>query len=57
MNDTEKQFLDELNSLLKKYKADISIDEYINGYPEISIYGYNDGKEIKITRKFFDGEE
>jgi hypothetical protein len=56
MNDTEKQFLEELTTLLKKYNADISIEEHINGYPEISIYGNKDGEYFIITRKYFDGE-
>lgn len=57
MNNIEKQFIEELNTLLKKYDAEINIDEYVTGYPEIVIYGFKDGKEIKIVRKWFDGEE
>lgn len=53
MNDIEKQFLKELNTLLKKYNAEIHIDEYVFGYPEINIYG----KEMNIIRKYFDGKE
>ena len=57
MNDIEKQFLDELTTLLDKYAAEIHIKEYINGYPEIEIMGYKDGDTIKIIRKYFDGLE
>ena len=57
MNDTEKEFLDELNTLLDKYSAVIHIDEYITGYPEIEIMGYKDGEAIKIVRKWFDWRE
>jgi len=56
MNDIEKQFLEELHTLLKKYNADISVDESTTGYPEIAIYGYNGIGEsfesFNITRKW-----
>lgn len=54
MNDTEKQFLEELTTLLDKYSAIIRINEHITGYPEIEILGYKDGEAIKIVRKWFD---
>ena len=59
MNDTEKQFLEELHTLLKKYNADISVDESNTGYPEIAIYGYNreSFESFNITRKWIDGNE
>lgn len=57
MKDIEKQFLDELTTLLDKYTAFIHIKEYINDYPEIEIMGYKDGETIMIVRKYFDGLE
>jgi len=54
MNDIEKQFLDELTTLLDKYGAVIHINEYITGYPEIEILGYKDGEAINIVRKWID---
>jgi len=54
MNDIEKQFLDELTTLLDKYGAVIHINEYITGYPEIEIMGYKDGDAINIVRKWID---
>ena len=61
MNDIEKQFLEELNTLLKKYNADISVGESITGYPEIDIYGFKGTGEsfesFNISRKYFDGDE
>lgn len=57
MNDTEKQFFEELNTLLKKYNADISVNESIAGCPEIAIYGYNreSFESFNITRKWIVG--
>ena len=59
MNDTEKQFFEELHTLLKKYNADISVDESNTGYPEIAIYGYESAfgsfESFNITRKWIDG--
>ena len=54
MNDTEKQFIEELHTLLKKYNADISVDESNIGYPEIAIYGYNreSFESFNFTRKW-----
>lgn len=59
MNDTEKQFFEELHTLLKKYNADISVDESNPGYPEIAIYGYNreSFESFNITRRWIDGYE
>ena len=57
MNDIEKQFLDELDTLLDKYSAVICINEYITGYPEIEVMGYKDGEDIHIIRRWFDGEK
>ena len=59
MNDTEKQFLEELHTLLKKYNADISVDVSNTGYPEIDIYGYNreSFESFNITRQWIDGNE
>lgn len=58
MNDIEKQFLEELNTLLKKYNADISVDE---DYAEIDICGFKGIGEsfesFNISRKYFDGDE
>lgn len=71
MNNIEKQFLDELNTLLDNYSAVIQIElntlldsysaviqnnEYIS-YPEIEIIGYKDGETINIVQKYYDGEE